>query len=91
MGKAKTSDHIQIDIRMLNPGQEHPLSSKAPNQDSKEMDVLCTLKIKIEGQNSEQMCIKHPCPYPNKDQDAEPQSRPSSIIKGPRDSTSTTQ
>ena len=52
MGLPKNSDHIQINIRMLNPGQEPPLSSKAPNQDSKEMDVLCTFKYKIESQNS---------------------------------------
>merc|ERR1711954_311255 len=50
MGVPKTSDHIQINIRMPNPSQEPPASSKAPNQDLKDMDVLCTFKIKIERQ-----------------------------------------
>ena len=48
MGVPKTSDHIQINIRMPNPSQEPPASSKDPNQDIKNMDVLCTFKIKIE-------------------------------------------
>ena len=48
MGISKTSDHIKIKIKMQNPSQEHPASSKAPNQDLKDMDVLCTFKIKIE-------------------------------------------
>ena len=51
MGVPKTSEHIQIHIRMLNPSQEPPVSSKAPNQDLKNMDVLFTLKIEIESQN----------------------------------------
>ena len=38
MGVPKTIDHIQINIRMLNPSQEPPASSKAPNQDLKDMD-----------------------------------------------------
>merc|ERR1712081_10946 len=42
----KTSDHIQINIRMPNPSQEPPASFKAPNEDLKDMDVLCTFKIK---------------------------------------------
>ena len=48
MGVSKTSDHIQIKIKMPNPSQEPPASSKAPNDDLKDMDVLCTFKIKIE-------------------------------------------
>ena len=55
MGVSKTSDHIQIKIKMPNPSQEAPVSSKPLNQD---IDVLCTLKIKIERQNLEQGCIK---------------------------------
>ena len=58
MGLQKTSDHIQIEIKMPNPSQEPPVSSKAPNVDFKDMDVLCTLKIKIEGQKFDHMCIK---------------------------------
>ena len=56
MGVSKTSDHIQIIIRMQNPSQEPPVPSKAPYQDLKDMDVLCTFKIKIESQNLEYMC-----------------------------------
>ena len=48
IGVSKTSDHIQIKIKMPNPGQELPASFKAPSQDLKDMDVLCTYKIKIE-------------------------------------------
>merc|ERR1712082_373843 len=48
MGVPKTSDHIQINIRMPNPSLEPPASSKAPDQDLKDMDVLCTFKIEIE-------------------------------------------
>ena len=39
---------------MQNPSQEHPASSKAPNDDLKDMNVLCTFKIKIENQTFEQ-------------------------------------
>ena len=41
---------------MQNPSQEPPVSSKAPNQDLKNMDVLCTFKIKIESQNVDHGC-----------------------------------
>ena len=41
-GWKKTSDHIQINIRMQNPSQEPPASSKAPTQDLKDIDFLCT-------------------------------------------------
>ena len=51
MGVPKTSDHIQFNIRMPNLSQEPPASSKAPNQALKDMDVICTFKIKIESQN----------------------------------------
>ena len=47
MGLPKTSDHIQINIKMQNPSQETPASSKAQNEDLEDIDVLCTLKIKI--------------------------------------------
>merc|ERR1712081_46941 len=55
IGVPKTSDHIQINIRMPHPSQEPPASSKAPNEDLKDMDVLCTFKIKIESQNLKYM------------------------------------
>ena len=53
MGMSKTSDHIQIKIKMPNPSQEPPASSEAQNEDLKDMDILCTFKIKIEDKNQE--------------------------------------
>ena len=44
---SKVADHIKK-IKMPNPSQEPPASSKAPNEDLKDIDVLCTFKIKIE-------------------------------------------
>ena len=72
MGVSKTSDHIQIKIKMPNPSQETPAPSKAWNEDLKDMDVLRTFKIKIESQKSDHGCIKDQWPYPNQDQDAKP-------------------
>ena len=54
----KTSDYIQIKIKLPNPSQKPPASSKAPNQELKDMDVLCTFKIKIESQNRDLGCTK---------------------------------
>ena len=48
-GVLETSDPIQIKIKMPNPSQEPPVSLETSNQDFKDMDVLGTLKIKIEG------------------------------------------
>ena len=48
MGVSKTSDLIQIKVKMPNPTQEPPASSKYPNENLKDMDVLCTFKIKID-------------------------------------------
>ena len=58
LGVLKTSDHMQIKVKMLNPSQELPAPTQAPNQDLKDMDVLCTFKIKLESQNSEYGCTK---------------------------------
>ena len=58
MAVSKTSDHIQIKIKMPNPSQEPPASSKASNDDLKDMDALCTFRIKVESQNSDHGCIK---------------------------------
>ena len=62
---SKTSDHIQIKIKMQDPSQDPPVSSKAPNEDLQDMDGLCTFKIKIESQNSEYGSTKDHWPYPN--------------------------
>ena len=84
MGISKTSDHIQIKIKMPNPRQEPPASSKAQNEDLKDMDVLCTFKIKIESQNLDHGCIKDQWPYPNQDQNAKPLSGTSSVLQSPK-------
>ena len=57
MGVSRTSDSIQIKIKMTNPSQEPPPSSKAPPQDLCDMGVLCTFKIKMESKNSKHGCI----------------------------------
>ena len=84
MGVSKTSDHIQIKIKIPNLCQEPPASSKAPNEDLKDMDVLCTFKIKIESQNLDHGYIKDQWPYQNQDQDAKPQSGTSSVLQSPK-------
>jgi len=35
-----SGNHIQIKIKMPNPSHEPPASSKAPNQELKDMDML---------------------------------------------------
>ena len=84
MGISKTSDHNQMNIKMLRPSQEPPTSSKAPNDDFKDMDVLCTLKTTMECQNLDHVCIKEQWPYPNQDKGAKPQSGTSSILQSPK-------
>ena len=84
MGIRKTSDHIKIKIKMPDPSQDPPASSKAPNKDLKDMDVLCTFKIKIESQNLAYGCTKYQWPYPNQYQDAKPQSGTSSVLQSPK-------
>ena len=58
MGVSKTSDHIQIKIKMPNTSQEPPASFRAPNDELKDMDVLCTLEIKIKNRKSDHGHIK---------------------------------
>ena len=58
MGVPKTSDPIQINVRIQNPSQEPSESSKAPHQDFKDIDLLCTLETKIESQNLEYVWTK---------------------------------
>ena len=81
MGVPKISDLIQIKIKMPNPSQEPPASFKIPNQYFKDMDVLCTFKIKIPNWNSANWCIKDHWPHPNWDQDGKPQSGTSSVLQ----------
>ena len=57
MDVSKTSDYIQIKIKVKNTSQEPSASSRAPNEDLKDMDILCIFKIKKESQNLEHWCI----------------------------------
>merc|ERR1711954_303389 len=84
-GVPKTNDHIQIKIKMQNPSQEPPASSKAPNEVLKDIDVLCIFKIKIESQNLDQRCIKDQLPNLNKDQDTKLLSGTPSILQSPNE------
>ena len=84
MGLSNTTDHIQIKIKMPNPRQEPPASSKATNEELKDMDVLYTFKSNIESQNSDCGYIKDQWPNPNQDQDAKPHSGTSSPNQSPQ-------
>ena len=48
---SSTSHHIQIKIKMPNPSQEPPASSKAPNEELKDMNDLSTFKVTEDIQN----------------------------------------
>ena len=58
MSISKFGDHIEINIKMQKPSQEHPASSRAPNKDVKDMDVLCTFRINIESHNLDPLFTK---------------------------------
>ena len=53
IGVSKTSYYIQSKIKMQNTSQEPPAPTKIRNQDLKDIDVLCTLKIIKESKNSD--------------------------------------
>ena len=72
MDVSQTSEHIQIKIKVPNPNLEPPVSSTAQNEALKDIDVLCTLKIKIKNQNLTYGCNKDKWPYPNQDPDTKP-------------------
>ena len=74
-GRMKTSDHIQIKIKMQNPRQEPPASCKAS---------MRTYRTQIESQNSDHWCIKDQWPYYNQYQDAKSQSGTSSVLQSPK-------
>ena len=46
MAVSKKIDHININIKNTNPSQEPPASPKAPKDKLKDMNFLCTFKIK---------------------------------------------
>ena len=81
MGISKTGDPFQIKIKVPNPSQIPTASSKALNEDLKDMDVLCTLKIKLYSQNSDHGCGKDQRPYPNKFKVPSPTQEPSAFSK----------
>ena len=72
IGVLKTSGHIQIKTKILNPSEEPRTSSKSPYKDLMDMAVLCTFKIKLESQKLEHEFSKDQWPYPNQDQDKNP-------------------
>ena len=77
----KDQYHIQIKINMSNPSQKSPASSKDPKEDLKDINILCTFKIRTESKNSDHDCIKDQWTYSNQDQDAKPQSGTSRIFQ----------
>ena len=83
MGISKTSDRIKNKIKMPNPNQESPASSKAPNEDLQDMDVLCTFKIKRESQNSNHGYIKDQWSYPYQDMILNLSKEPPASSKAP--------
>ena len=85
MSLSKTSDHIQIKIKMPTPHQEPPASSKSANEVLKDMDVLCTFKIKIESWNSEYKCIKNQWPVQIKIKMQNPSQEHPASSKAPND------
>ena len=56
LGVPKTSNDIQIMMKMPNPSQEPLVSSKDPRQDYKNMEVFCTFKINLES-NLQVRCL----------------------------------
>ena len=84
MGISKNSAHNRIKMKIPNPKYKPIASSKVPNQDLKDMDVLCSFKIKIESKNWDHGCFKDQWSYPNQDKDAKPQSGTSSILQSPK-------
>ena len=90
--ESQNLDHRYIKDQWPYPNQDQdakPQSGtssilQSPNEDLKDMDVLCTFKIKIESQNLDHGCIKDQWPYQNQNHDAKPQSGTSSVLQGPK-------
>ena len=64
-GCFKVSDCILIKIEIPNASQKAPQSSKSPNHDVIDKEVLCTFQIKIKSNNFDNECIKDQCLYQN--------------------------
>ena len=84
MSEPKNPDHIQINIRMETSNQEPPVSSKAPNRDLKEMDFLCTFKIKLVRPNMEHVYTLDQKLYTNQEKDVKIHSETSSLLQSPK-------
>ena len=67
------------------PSQEPQVSSKVPNQNWKDMDVLYTFKIKIESHNWEHGYIKDQWPYQIKIKMPNPNLEPQASPKAPNE------
>ena len=86
---SKTSDHIQIKIQIANLSQEPPASPKAQNQELKDIDIICTFKIKIAkfwiiGVPKTNGCIEIKIKMPNPSQEPPAFSRaPNQDVKDP--------
>ena len=83
MGVSKTIDQMQIKIKMPNLSQKPLASSKAQILDLRALDVLCTLKIRIEwktwnmgvSKTSDHIKIKIKMPQPSQEPLASPKSQ----------------
>ena len=62
-------------------GCQTPVTSKAPNQDLKDMDVLCTFKLKMESQNLDHGCVTDQRRSLYQDSDSYIQSGTSSMLQ----------
>ena len=84
MAVPKTSDHIQIKIKMANPIPEPSASTKVHNQDLKKIDVLSHSKSRQRAKIWIIGVSKTGIHHPNQDQDDKPQSGASSVIQRPK-------
>ena len=66
MGKSKTSDNIQIKIKITNLSQEPPVSSKGQIQGYK-TDIFYSFKICLDSQNSEHIWVIFKMPNPQQE------------------------
>ena len=83
MGVPKTSDRMEIKIKTQNPSQEPPVPIEAPNKDLKDMDVLCTIKIKMKSKNFDHGYIQDQGQYLIQDRYAKPSQEPIASSKAP--------
>ena len=81
---SKTNDHIIIKIKIPNTSQEPLTSSKAHNENLKDMNVLQTFKINRDSHNLEHECIKDHWQYLNQDHDVKHNSGISNVLEIPK-------